>query len=185
MTRARARHDPPRRPGGTAFRSNRDAIARRHRLCLRGPADARPDPAAVDRRQHRADPVLDRIARRLGLISTARESRPRRRLDRELGDQDRPAGGRRLDAVGRQPAAHRARQVAGDRAEAADPRSPDRRRRRRRARRASSRSCAKLAEQGLAILLISDEVPEVYFNADRVLHMAQRPHHRQLRLRAR
>lgn len=29
-----------------------------------------------------------------------------------------------------------------------------------------------LAEAGLAILLISDEVPEVYFNADRVLHMA-------------
>lgn len=30
----------------------------------------------------------------------------------------------------------------------------------------------KLAVQGLAILMISDEVPEVYFNADRVLHMA-------------
>ena len=30
-----------------------------------------------------------------------------------------------------------------------------------------------LAEAGLAILLISDEVPEVYFNADRVLHMAE------------
>lgn len=30
----------------------------------------------------------------------------------------------------------------------------------------------RLAEQGLAILLISDEVPEVYLNADRVLHMA-------------
>jgi simple sugar transport system ATP-binding protein len=29
-----------------------------------------------------------------------------------------------------------------------------------------------LAEKGLAILLISDEVPEVYMNADRVLHMA-------------
>ncbi|MEZ2132022.1 MULTISPECIES: sugar ABC transporter ATP-binding protein [unclassified Sinorhizobium] len=30
---------------------------------------------------------------------------------------------------------------------------------------------ARLAESGLAILLISDEVPEVYFHADRVLHM--------------
>lgn len=30
----------------------------------------------------------------------------------------------------------------------------------------------RLAEQGIAILLISDEAPEVYFNADRVLHMA-------------
>lgn len=30
----------------------------------------------------------------------------------------------------------------------------------------------RLAEQGLAILLISDEAPEVHFNADRVLHMA-------------
>lgn len=30
----------------------------------------------------------------------------------------------------------------------------------------------RLADQGLAILLISDEVSEVYFNADRVLHMA-------------
>ena len=28
-----------------------------------------------------------------------------------------------------------------------------------------------LAEQGLAVLMISDEVPEVYFNCDRVLHM--------------
>ncbi|MBO9101268.1 MULTISPECIES: sugar ABC transporter ATP-binding protein [unclassified Rhizobium] len=32
---------------------------------------------------------------------------------------------------------------------------------------------AKLAKTGLAIILISDEVPEVYFNADRVLHMAK------------
>lgn len=30
----------------------------------------------------------------------------------------------------------------------------------------------QLAEKGLAILLVSDEVPEVYLNADRVLHMA-------------
>jgi simple sugar transport system ATP-binding protein len=30
----------------------------------------------------------------------------------------------------------------------------------------------RLAEAGLAILLISDEVTEVYYNADRVLHMA-------------
>lgn len=29
----------------------------------------------------------------------------------------------------------------------------------------------QLAQQGVAILLISDEVPEVYFNSDRVLHM--------------
>ena len=32
---------------------------------------------------------------------------------------------------------------------------------------------AKLADTGLSIILISDEVPEVYYNADRVLHMAQ------------
>jgi simple sugar transport system ATP-binding protein len=31
----------------------------------------------------------------------------------------------------------------------------------------------RLAKEGLAILLISDEVPEVYFNADRVLHMKE------------
>ena len=31
----------------------------------------------------------------------------------------------------------------------------------------------RLAHEGLAILLISDEVPEVFFNADRVLHMAE------------
>ena len=30
----------------------------------------------------------------------------------------------------------------------------------------------QLADEGLAILLISDEVTEVVFNADRVLHMA-------------
>jgi simple sugar transport system ATP-binding protein len=30
-----------------------------------------------------------------------------------------------------------------------------------------------LAERGVAILLISDEVPEVWFNADRVLHMRE------------
>ena len=43
---------------------------------------------------------------------------------------------------------------------------------------ASSRSFEQLADAGLAILLISDEVPEVYFNADRILHMARRPHRR-------
>ena len=32
---------------------------------------------------------------------------------------------------------------------------------------------SKLADRGLSIILISDEVPEVYYNADRVLHMAQ------------
>jgi simple sugar transport system ATP-binding protein len=31
---------------------------------------------------------------------------------------------------------------------------------------------SKLADTGLAIILISDEVPEVFFNTDRVLHMA-------------
>jgi simple sugar transport system ATP-binding protein len=31
-----------------------------------------------------------------------------------------------------------------------------------------------LAETGMAILLISDEIPEVYFNADRILHMRDR-----------
>jgi len=30
---------------------------------------------------------------------------------------------------------------------------------------------ARLADAGLAIILISDEVPEVYFNADRIIHM--------------
>lgn len=29
----------------------------------------------------------------------------------------------------------------------------------------------RLAEEGVAILLISDEIPEVYFNSDRILHM--------------
>ncbi|RFB79042.1 sugar ABC transporter ATP-binding protein [Methylovirgula sp. 4M-Z18] len=29
----------------------------------------------------------------------------------------------------------------------------------------------RLADEGMAILLISDEIPEVYFNADRILHM--------------
>jgi simple sugar transport system ATP-binding protein len=32
----------------------------------------------------------------------------------------------------------------------------------------------RLADEGVAILLISDEVPEVYFNSDRVLHMRNR-----------
>jgi simple sugar transport system ATP-binding protein len=31
----------------------------------------------------------------------------------------------------------------------------------------------RLAKEGVAILLISDEIPEVYFNADRVLHMRE------------
>ena len=31
----------------------------------------------------------------------------------------------------------------------------------------------ELADKGLAILMISDEVPEVYFNADRILHMSK------------
>ena len=51
------------------------------------------------------------------------------------------------------------------------PRFADRRRRRRRER-GYLQIVIELAEQGLAILLISDEAPEVYFNADRILHMA-------------
>ncbi len=31
----------------------------------------------------------------------------------------------------------------------------------------------KLADDGVAIILISDEIPEVYFNADRILHMRE------------
>ncbi len=31
----------------------------------------------------------------------------------------------------------------------------------------------KLADEGVAIVLISDEIPEVYFNADRILHMRE------------
>ena len=31
----------------------------------------------------------------------------------------------------------------------------------------------KLADEGVAIILISDEIPEVYFNADRILHMRE------------
>jgi simple sugar transport system ATP-binding protein len=31
----------------------------------------------------------------------------------------------------------------------------------------------KLAAEGLSIILISDEPPEVYFNADRIIHMAE------------
>jgi simple sugar transport system ATP-binding protein len=31
----------------------------------------------------------------------------------------------------------------------------------------------KLAKDGVAILLISDEIPEVFFNCDRVLHMRE------------
>ncbi|MNI39107.1 Ribose import ATP-binding protein RbsA [compost metagenome] len=30
----------------------------------------------------------------------------------------------------------------------------------------------QMAEEGISILLISDEVPEVYFNCDRVLHFS-------------
>lgn len=31
----------------------------------------------------------------------------------------------------------------------------------------------KLAEEGVAMILISDEISEVYFNADRILHMRE------------
>jgi len=31
----------------------------------------------------------------------------------------------------------------------------------------------KLADQGVAVILISDEIPEVYFNSDRILHMRE------------
>ena len=31
----------------------------------------------------------------------------------------------------------------------------------------------ELASAGMAILLISDEIPEVYFNSDRILHMRE------------
>ena len=42
-----------------------------------------------------------------------------------------------------------------------------------------------LADGGMAILLISDEVSEVYFNSDRVLHMRDGPDRRRVRARRR
>ena len=134
MTRPDRGSDPPQRQADRLPLEPR-RHRRRHRLCLGGPADARPRPAAVDRRQHRASGARqDRQRPRPHL--DPQEGRPRRPLDPGAGGQDRQARGRGLDAVGRQPAAHRAGEVARHRAEAADPRFAHRRRRCRRARRA-------------------------------------------------
>ena len=70
-----------------------------------------------------------------GLISEAKKSAAVDQARRRVRHQDRPAGRRRVDAVGRQSATRRACEVARHVAEGLDPRLPDGRRRRRRARR--------------------------------------------------
>ena len=101
----------------------------RHRLCLRGPADARPGAGTADLVEHRRD--HPRQARRARSGSSTVE--PRRRTVggwiHDLAIKVSEPGEPGEDAVGRQPAARRARQMDGHRAAAADPRQPDGRRR--------------------------------------------------------
>ena len=154
------------------LRSNRDAIRAgigylsEDRLSLgliqpQSIADNTGDPGA------RQDP------RAGGLISYAQEGRAGRRA----GSSDLAIKiGRPTDAVstlsgGNQQRVAIAKWLAVG-PEADHPRLPHRRRRCRRAGRDLRDRRSDLADEGLAILLISDEVPEVYFNADRVLHMA-------------
>ena len=63
--------------------------------------------------------------------------------------------------------------MARHRSEAPDPRLPDRGGSTSGARAGIFAIIHGLARQGMAILLISDEIPEVYFNADRILHMRE------------
>ena len=79
------RHRTRRRPGSikldgktVTIRSPRGGDAHRHRLCLRGPAPARPVAADVDLRQHHAARSLKRYLNGLGLIRRGRGTPPPR-----------------------------------------------------------------------------------------------------------
>ena len=144
---------------------------RRRRLRLGGPADARPGAAAIDRRQHRAAGARqDRQRPRPHL--DPQEVRPRRRTG---SASSTVKIGRPEDAVSTLSGGNQQRIVLAKWL-ATEPKllildSPtvgvDVG-----ARAGLFAIVRHLAEQGLAILLISDEVPEVYFNADRIIHMA-------------
>ena len=123
-----------------AYRRQRDRAAlesrcdpQRHRVCVRGSTFARTGPAAIDRRQHGRRGARPSSGRDASYFF-AQAQRPDRGLDRATRGEDRQAGRCGLDAIGRQPATHRARQMAGDEPEAADPGFTDCRRRRGRAR---------------------------------------------------
>ena len=154
----------------TAFRSNRDAIRA-------GVAYVSEDRLTLGlvQPQSIADnlvlPVLDKIVGGLDLISPARKSALVSHWIRELAVKI----GRPTDAVSTLSGGNQQRIVLGKWL-ATEPKllildSPtvgvDVG-----ARAGLFAVVRQLAEQGLAILLISDEVPEVYFNADRIIHMA-------------
>ena len=107
--------------GGEVTIDGKDALCRspaaakrgrRHGADPRGPQDRGADAADVDRRQPRAR-LHDACAP--GRSSTAARSAGGRAAIGAAADQDRRADRRRLDAVGRQPAEGRHRQVADDR----------------------------------------------------------------------
>ena len=164
----------------SSFSSNQGGDRGRHRLCLGGPAVARRQSAPVDRRQHlthrprsAGEPLRPRPPGSAG--------RAGGRLDRAARIQGAADRRRRTDAVGRQPAARRARQVAGDQSEGADPRRPDDRRRYPQQGRASTRSSAPWPTRGMAILLISDEVAGGLFQLRPRAAHARRPDRRRIR----
>ena len=153
-----------------AFRSNRDAIAA-------GVAYVSEDRLTLGlvQPQSIADnivlPVLGRIVNRIGLLSGRRKAELVARWIRELSVKT----GAPVDAVSTLSGGNQQRIVLAKWL-ATEPRllildSPtvgvDVG-----ARAGLFAIVRHLAEQGLAILLISDEVPEVYFNADRIVHMA-------------
>ena len=114
--------------------------------------------------------VLDELANALGLVPEARRQRTAQRWIHDLAIKASNPENPVEDAVGRQPAARRACQVDGDSAPPADPRQPDGRRRHR-AKDGIYEVVRALAARGVAILLISDEIPEVFYHSHRVLVM--------------
>ena len=105
-----------------------------------------------------------------GIIRGARRARARRRLgDAPAAQVPPPRRPGRLP-LGRQPAEGRAREVAGDRAEGPHRRRADARHRRGDEGRGPP-PASELAGRGVAVLMISSELPEVLGMADRVLVM--------------
>ena len=173
---ARFRRDPARgQPDHGVLEPGRDR--RRHRLCLRGPPQSRPQYAPVGRRQSRPGFARTASPTRLGWIMPQR----RRALAGEWVDRlhikipglDNPVqqlsgGNQQRVVLGKWLATAPKVLILDSPTVGVDIGN----------KRGIYELVRSLAASGVGILLISDEVPEVYYNCDRVLHMRDGPDRR-------
>ena len=179
----RRRRDPARRRARRHPLAARRAPAR-PRAGHRGPQDARACISRASITDNVALPLVGRLAR-FGLRSFAGEAAlARDAVERARHPLRQHRPGRR-HAVGRQPAEGGDRQMAGDQAARAAARRADARHRCRRQARDLRPDLPAGARRGLAIVVVSSELPELLLLADRILVMSEGRQTRHARARRR